>query len=377
MKKTILLFFSLCITVMLQAVNPTTLSVVSTAGGLSTAITTAGGNPSTVTSLTITGTIDARDFLVMRDNLPALSVINLSAVTIAAYTGTQGTQGSDNNYVYAANAIPIEAFYNANTGVNDTILTSITLPASVTFIGGGAFANCYSLTSLTLPASVTSIGINAFTNSNALITVDANNPNFSSANGVLFNKNKTELIQFPTSITGSYVIPSSVNFIEPYAFAVSVLTSVTIPASVTSIGTAAFELCLGLTSIYANPTTPVNLALSDSVFSYVNTSSCTLYVPTNSVSSYQAANQWQDFNIVGTATAVQQIKDNVSIFPNPVVDNFNISGLTAPQTLQLFDLNGKLILSQQVDNGTVPASFLKTGIYILKIGSFETKLIKQ
>jgi hypothetical protein len=137
-------------------------------------------------------------------------------------------------------------------------------------------------------------------------------------------------------------------------------------------------LCTGLTSIYAYPTTPVDLSSVEYVFDFVNTTTCTLYVPTNSINLYKAANQWKDFNIVATtATAVQQIKDNVSIFPNPVINNFNISGLSAPQTLQLFDLNGKLIFSQQVDNGTVPASFLQTGIYILKIGSFETKIIKQ
>jgi hypothetical protein len=123
----------------------------------------------------------------------------------------------------------------------------------------------------------------------------------------------------------------------------------------------------------------VNLASVNFVFTQVNTTTCTLYVPANSVSLYKAASVWQDFyKIVGTtATATQQIQDNIAIYPNPVINNFNISGLSAPQTLQLFDLNGKLILSQQVDNGTVPASFLQTGIYILKIGNFETKIIKK
>jgi hypothetical protein len=152
----------------------------------------------------------------------------------------------------------------------------------------------------------------------------------------------------------------------------------------------AFGNCTSLTSIYAYPTTPVDLNYTtdiihngdippSDVFYNVNKTTCTLYVPANSVSLYQTAYQWQDFyNIIPiTTTATQQIKDNITIYPNPVINNFNISGLSAPQTLQLFDLNGKLILSQQVDNGTVPASFLQTGIYILKIGDFETKIIKK
>jgi hypothetical protein len=232
------------------------------------------------------------------------------------------------------------------------------------------------------------------------ITVDPNNPNYSSADGVLFNKAKTALIQCPNSKAGTYAIPSSVDSIGDGAFANCPLTtvtipssvtsiadyafvnchlySITIPSSITSIGQNAFAGCSLLTSIYAYPTTPIDLSFSPQVFYSVNTAVCTLYVPTNSINLYETASQWNAFYIVGTTpTAVQQIKDNISIYPNPVINNFNISGLSTPQTLQLFDLNGKLILSQQVDNGTVSASSLKTGTYILKIGSFETKLIKQ
>ena len=132
-------------------------------------------------------------------------------------------------------------------------LTSITIPNSVTSIGQYAFEYCSSLTSITIPNSVTSIGVEAFLGCSSLtsINVDINNPNYSSVDGVLFNKDKTTLIQYPIGNSRSeYTIPNSVTSIGEWAFFYcSSLTSVTIPNSVTSIGSDAFSYCYSLTSI--------------------------------------------------------------------------------------------------------------------------------
>ena len=128
-----------------------------------------------------------------------------------------------------------------------TGLTSIIIPSSVKSISAGAFYACNGLTSVTIPSSVTSIGSYAFGNLKGLINVDAANSNYSSLNGVLYNKTQTQIIQCSTSKTGSFIIPSSVTSIGDYAFyECTGLTSISIPSSVTSIGSSAFAECYSL-----------------------------------------------------------------------------------------------------------------------------------
>ena len=133
-------------------------------------------------------------------------------------------------------------------------LTSVTIPNSVTTIGGGAFDGCRSLTSVTIPNSVTTIGEGgAFDGCRSLTSIDvaSGNLNYSSKDGVLFDKNKSTLIQYPIGNKRTeYTIPNSVTTIGSYAFDdCSNLTSVTIPNSVTTIGKYAFSSCSGLTSV--------------------------------------------------------------------------------------------------------------------------------
>jgi hypothetical protein len=132
-----------------------------------------------------------------------------------------------------------------------TSLTSITLPDSVISIGYGTFQKCTSLTSVTIGNGVTSIGRQVFKDCTSLtaINVDANNTTYSSDNGVLYNKNKTFLIQCPEGKL-SVTIPDSVTGIGDFAFSsCKGINDITIPNRVTSIGKFAFSDCTGLTSV--------------------------------------------------------------------------------------------------------------------------------
>ena len=132
-------------------------------------------------------------------------------------------------------------------------LASVTIGNGVTSIGGRAFYDCTSLTSVTIGNGVTSIASSAFGGCTSLteISVNSENANYSSENGVLFNKDKTEIVRYPQGKKySSYSIPDSVTSIGSGAFSdCTSLTSITIPDSITSIDSYAFEGCTSLTSI--------------------------------------------------------------------------------------------------------------------------------
>ncbi|VBB45166.1 exported hypothetical protein [uncultured Paludibacter sp.] len=368
-----------------------------TAGTLSTSLTSDELN--TVTNLTITGNIDARDFKTMRDYMPALTSIDISGTNIVAYTGTEGTYNTT-NYTYPANTVPRNGLVNkailrninlpnsltaiGRSGLNgctgissvnipssvniiDTLafrncssLTQIEIPSSVTdikyaafyqsglnqimlneglkTIGGFVFELCSSLSNVDIPASVTDIGVVAFLGTNAYVNVNTANANYSSENGILYDKNKTILMYCPSFTSGSFNIPSTVNTVDVDAFyncqGISNMTlpsslttirewafenctglsTITIPASVSEIQGYAFYNCSGLTSIYARPANPVDLSTSDSVFKYINVVDCKLYVPQGSKSLYQNAIQWEDFqNIIEEGMNIITLKSDASV----------------------------------------------------------------
>ena len=122
----------------------------------------------------------------------------------------------------------------------------MTIGGGVTSIGESAFGNCQVLTSIEIPYNITSIGKNAFAGCSRLkgITVHGDNPSYSSQDGILYNKDKTELICVPQRISGAITIPDGVMVIRDRAFeACLYLTSVEIPDTVTTIGEYAFARC--------------------------------------------------------------------------------------------------------------------------------------
>ena len=117
-----------------------------------------------------------------------------------------------------------------------TGLTSVIIPNSVIEIYV-AFYLCTGLTSIDIPKSTEKI-LWDFETCSALISINVHPDNdvYSSIDGVLFSKDKTELIFFPQGKSGDYVIPETVLCINREAFGECTnLTSVTIPESVIEI----------------------------------------------------------------------------------------------------------------------------------------------
>ncbi|MDR0566839.1 MAG: leucine-rich repeat protein [Prevotellaceae bacterium] len=308
-----------------------------------------------VSHLTLTGVIDARDVRFMRDEMPNLKELDLSSVTISAYTGAEGTVPSANkDYSYSAGYMPEYAFYNGAVG--KATLTSVKLPESnLLVIGNKAFQECTGLIAIRITA-IKAVYQYAFYGCRGLKAVEFTNysPKFymgyytfsrctSLKNIVIpleLQKIEWMLFEGCTSLETVVMPPGvKVDFISHYAFSgcsslasitippmvsvicektfsgtklrevvlppqttiisrgafsnCSYLESVFIPSSVKVIQDIAFSSCTSLTSI----TILTRLApiINPNVFDKVDKSKCTLTVPSESLSSYEKAVVWRDF----------------------------------------------------------------------------------
>jgi hypothetical protein len=212
------------------------------------------------------------------------------------------------------------------------------IPASVTALADAAFEDCAQLVSVTIPTAVNGIGMATFRNCPSLISIEVSPSNslYSSTDGVLFNKDKTLLLQYPcgkqgpaavpASLTrlgpsdaffgcsgvtgftvdpastifstldgvlfskdgsvlvrfppgraGAYEIPNGVTTMDGYAFSSCAgLTRVTAPATVATFGYASLASCGGLTGVYCEGNRP---DFSGSVFSDSNPNVVVYYLP--------------------------------------------------------------------------------------------------
>ena len=295
-------------------------------------------------------------------------------------------------------------------------LPSVEMPSATT-IGDNAFASCYEMDSVFIPASCTSIGFNPFTSCKELkeIVVDENNPNYSSVDGVLYDKDKTILIGWPTAKGNVDILPSvttigdwalafcialrsvsmpSVTTIGDNAFfscdilkSVSIpsaitigdnafsycdgLTSVDMPASVTTIGDRAFYDCFGLTSVYCHWEDPLEC---DPRFENTVLETATLYVPTGTVDAYRTVKPWSEFaNIeeggysgIADATASEVV---IKVIDGAIVIEGGDGTVSMP-TVEVYSAGG-----QCVYRGTDSSiGGLGHGVYVVKVGGTVQKV---
>ncbi|MGE5394094.1 MAG: leucine-rich repeat protein, partial [Candidatus Saccharibacteria bacterium] len=236
-----------------------------TAGRLNSAFTLT--ELKNIQRLTIKGTMDARDFKTIRDKMTSLTELDISQVTIVAYSGKEGTRTSEyyekgdtivDIFDYPANELPPMAFSGYSR-----LITTVALPPSLQSIGFAAFAGLRFLTVVHIPVSVTSIGDAAF-------------------NGC-------------SSLT-SLVLPPNLIHIPEALCSGSAITSINIPSTVTSVGSQAFGGCINLTTVYSYAPYPpeiiVEMYQSELIFEK-DSNLTTLYVPYGAVDAYKAApNEW-------------------------------------------------------------------------------------
>ncbi len=241
------------------------------AGTLASRLTDAQKQDAT---LTVSGSINARDFETIKEEMKNLRQLDLSGATIAAYIPAKpimnGVAG------YDANVLPEMALFNCGltelklpaglTRIADHALAgnsfaTIALPASLTSLGDDAFYGCKALTEITLPAATETVGQFAFAGCTALKTVDFSASKLTALHqGVLKNDAAITEVKLPAALASigddafagckalKWInLPDGLKTIGKEAFTMSGLTYATIPESVTSLGDFAFARCEDLT----------------------------------------------------------------------------------------------------------------------------------
>ena len=130
--------------------------------------------------------------------------------------------------------------------------SSIIIPNSVKTIGNFCFSSCRALEDIAIGYGLESLGNRILDGCSSLlhITVDELNEFFTSFHDVLFDKNITRLIKYPSCKSDSFTIPNTVLTFEQCAFNYSKgLSSIEIPNSVETIGSYCFYGCSNLESV--------------------------------------------------------------------------------------------------------------------------------
>lgn len=233
MRKFTFLFAAIaCVALQMQAVV-----VENVAGELSSRLT-----DTKVTELTITGSLDARDFKYMADKCNDLTAVDLSGAKILAYEGTEPVFGQQ--ITYQANEIPQTSFFGKP-------LTSVVLPSGVRIVGYAAFAGCEGIAQIEFPASLDSIS------------------------GYAFSATGFSTLALPATVTkigeGAFSRCEKLTSATVEAghigakafFADAVLTDVKFGSSVTAIGNGAFAGCKSLATLRWSDATQLTLIGSE------------------------------------------------------------------------------------------------------------------
>ena len=355
-----------------------------------------------ILNLSVTGPLNGTDIMTLRQMAGAgYFDINTSygRLTVLNLANAQIVEGGNSYYGYdlyddfkqGYNSIRYQPYTTYNNAIPDYSfrncqwLKSLAIPNSVNSIGAFAFSNCTNLFSMNIPQGISGIGYSAFSNCSALteINVADENADYCSLDGVLFDKERKTLIQYPignsrtdyqmpngiieigsSSFCGcknlsSIIIPNGVTLIRDDAFKECLkLTEISIPESVTDIGLWVFNYCNNLTSINVSPD---NLEYSslDGVLFDKNMRELIQYPIGNSRTSYTIPS-----NVICSNNAFAGCGNLISIDVSR--DNMNYCSVDGV----LFDKTQKILIQYPIGNSRTSYS-VNDSIHTIGLSSFS------
>ena len=249
-----------------------------------------------VTDLTISGTINSYDFMIMRNKMPVLRHLNLEDATIVAnaYEHYTDHHTEDNKFpgygLYNCKLLSLTFPKNitsvGNHGVaNNTYLSAVTLFEGVTSVDDCAFSECDALTSITLPKGLATIAYEAFYSCDRLASIT-------------FPDGLTSIDSYAFRYCGaleSVVLPPTVTTIGYSAFRYChSLKEIRIPSSIRSVGNEAFQDCGNLNDVYVYTVEPISIG-QNTFAKNGNNFKGTLHAPKVSYWDYYYDTQWSQF----------------------------------------------------------------------------------
>lgn len=263
-------------------------------------------------------------------------------------------------------------YYGKQSFRNDISLLRVPMPNDLKTIDDMAFSGCNGLSEITIPSNVTYIGSGITINCQNLerINVDADNTNYTSRDGVLYNSSIDELIIYPIGLEGSeFVVPEGVKQIAAYAFMnAKELKIVHLPSSLIHIGQDSFVGCVNLTALRIKALTPPTC--QNDCFDDISKTRCELYVPIGCRSYYWVAPVWSEFNKI-TEIDFGGIKnvyyDNVQV----KIENgtISISGCPSDTVIRIYNTKGNILYQAYACNNVVEFNPYTRGVYFVVLGS--------
>ena len=287
-------------------------------------------------------------------------------------------------------------------------LEKIAIPANTAFVGEGAFSgcgakvieiaggtvdlalgeevfkNCKGITSVYIPARIKSLPVSAFPGCDNLkeVEVDTDSESFMAEDGVLFSKDKTNLIFYAKGKTNTtYAIPTEVKNIGASVFENNLyLTKVTFGANVENIGAYAFAGCENLETVEFLGGTN---ALTIGEYAFAN---CLMLGSDIEVEGVATANPiaiparesvvigaYAFYNVVSAKTIT--LPDNVTAIGASAFEKTGISSVN--MTNKLTVIGDRAFASTKIASATIPASVVSVGQYVFEDSGLSSLTISD